>query len=181
MSFFFPHVVMPEKLEFRNPEPLLKTSGSSWDFQASNVLKETLKIVHDHYKQWKDCNLDKTTIPEYFILAGAGEGKSRTAQELQNLLIECTNDNVVLQDRLRSALVFNLSFENGTKLLRGEEIDSAIGNRMLFQLLKKRNETWDDFSNQYSVTPADVLRRVANHLNREFNDLNFRWYTRSNE
>lgn len=166
---------MPETLEYRDSQPLLRGSGSSWDFQASEALINELKdAIRDHFEFWEIGQFDKSKIPQYFILAGAGEGKSRTAQELQNLLIECTNDNVVLQNRLRSALVFNLSFENGTKLLRGVEKTSshAIGNRMLFQLLKKRNETWDDFSNQYSVTPADVLRRVANHLNREFNDLN---------
>jgi hypothetical protein len=166
---------LPETLEYCVPQPLLKGSGSSWDFQASEALKNELKdAIHDHFRYWKAGQLDKSKIPQYYILAGAGEGKSRTAQELQNLLIECTNDNVVLQDQLRSALVFNLSFENGTKLLQGiEKISShAIGNRMLFQLLKKHNETWDDFSNQYIVTPTDVLHRVAKHRNQELKDLN---------
>ncbi|CAB4375764.1 unnamed protein product [Rhizophagus irregularis] len=54
------------------------------------------------------------------------------AQELPKLLIKCTNDTD-LQDRLESALVFNLSFENETKLLRMVETNSssAISNRML--------------------------------------------------
>src|SRR6266542_818619 len=142
--FFF--LGIPEKLEFRNPQPLLKTSGSSWDFQTSNVLKETLKeLIRDHYKYWKAKYLDKSKIPQYFILAGAGEGKSRTAQELPKLLIESTvsDNDVDLRNRLKSALVFNLSFENGTKLFREEEVKSsyAIGNRMLFQLLKQPNDS----------------------------------------
>ncbi|CAG8671468.1 4651_t:CDS:2, partial [Acaulospora morrowiae] len=137
---------LPETLKYRDPQPLLKGSG------------------------WKR---DKTTIPQYFFLAGAGEGKSRTAQELPKLLIECTND-VDLENRLRSALVFNLSFENGTKLLWSDEksASNAIGNRMLFQLLQQPGECWDTYVNQYYVTPAGVLSRVAKHRNQEYNDLN---------
>jgi hypothetical protein len=117
---------LPETLEYRDPQPLLKGSGSSWDFQVSEALKNELKdAIRDHFKFWKAGQLEKTKIPQYFILAGAGEGKSRTAQELPKLLLKCTNDDVDLQNRLKSALVFNLSFENGTKLLRGEEIDSS--------------------------------------------------------
>src|SRR5436190_24033192 len=99
-------------------------------------------------------NAKKTTIPQYFILAGAGERKSRTAQELPKLLIECTND-VDLKNRLKSALVFNLSFENKTKLIQTQETDvtCVIGNRMLFQLLSRSDETWNDFKNQYKITP----------------------------
>ncbi|CAG8456874.1 1471_t:CDS:2 [Acaulospora colombiana] len=99
-------------------------NGSSWDFQASEALKQEFKdAIRDHFKFWKAGQLDKTRIPQYFILAGAGEGKSRTAQELQKLLIECTND-ADLQNRLRSTLVFNLTFENGTKLSREVETNS---------------------------------------------------------
>ncbi|CAH1761492.1 17105_t:CDS:2 [Entrophospora sp. SA101] len=66
--------------------------------------------------------LDKTTIPEYFILAGAGEGKSHTAQELPKMLIECATNNTSLQTCLKDVLTFNLSFENGTRLFWGEVI-----------------------------------------------------------
>ncbi|RHZ64406.1 hypothetical protein Glove_325g15 [Diversispora epigaea] len=166
---------LPETLEYRDPQPLLKGSGSSWDFQASEALKQKLKnAIRNHFKFWKAGQCEKTTIPQYFILAGAGEGKSRTAQELPKLLIECTNDDVDLQNRLRSALVFNLSLENGTKLLREVEKNSshAIGNRMLFQLLQQPGESWDDYMDRYNVNPAGVLRRVAKHRNQELNDLN---------
>ncbi|RHZ89391.1 hypothetical protein Glove_15g40 [Diversispora epigaea] len=166
---------LPETLEYRDPQPLLKGSGSSWDFQASEALKQKLKnAIRDHFKFWKAGQREKTTIPQYFILAGAGEGKSRTAQELPKLLIECTNDDVDLQNRLRSDLVFNLSLENGTILLRKVENNSsyAIGNRMLFQLLQQPGESWDNYMDRYNVNPADVLRRVAKHRNQELNDLN---------
>ncbi|CAG8601927.1 6732_t:CDS:2 [Acaulospora morrowiae] len=141
---------------------------------TSEALKQELKIaIQDHFEYWKAGLRDKTTIPQYFILAGAGEGKSRTAQELPKLLIECTND-VDLQNRLKSALVFNLSFENGTKLIRVLETDSshAIGNRMLFQLLRQPGEVWEDYKGRYNVNPVDVLRRVAKYRNQELNDLN---------
>ncbi|CAG8577635.1 530_t:CDS:2 [Funneliformis caledonium] len=166
---------LPDQLEFRNPHPLLIGSGSIWDFQASIALREKLKdAIHDHYKFWKAGQREKTKIPEYFILAGAEEGKSRTAQELPRLLIECADSDADLQNRLKDALVFNLSFENGTKLIRGDEITSskAICNRMLFQLLKLPNDSWNDFKNRYDVTPEDVLRRIAKHRTQEFKDLN---------
>ncbi|CAG8551668.1 12974_t:CDS:2 [Funneliformis caledonium] len=105
-------------------------------------------------------NVKKTKIPEYFILAG-------TAQELPRLLIECA-------DSLKDALVFNLSFENGTKLIRGDEIMSskAICNRIFFQLLKQPNDSWNDFKNRYNVTLEDVLRRIAKYRTQEVKDLN---------
>ncbi|CAG8534814.1 6778_t:CDS:2 [Acaulospora morrowiae] len=172
-SFFAQN--LPETLKYRDPQPLLKGSSSSWDFQASEALKQNLKdAIRNHFKFWKAGQLDKVKIPQYFILAGAGEGKSRTAQELSNLLIEYTNDNVDLQNRLKSAFVFNLSFENGTRYIRSLETDNsrAIGNRMLFQLLQQPNESWNDFKDQYSVTPEGVLHRIAKHHNQKFNDLN---------
>ena len=134
-------------------------------------MKQTLKdAVHDHFKYWKAGQLDKVKIPQYFILAGAGEGKSRTAQELPKLLIECTND-VDLQDRFKSALVFNLSFENGTNLIRTAETDvyKAISNRMIFQLLKKPDDTWEDFTNKYDIMATEVLRRIAKHRKSSLN------------
>ncbi|CAG8698485.1 18761_t:CDS:2, partial [Acaulospora morrowiae] len=68
-------------------------SGSFWDFQASKALKQELRdAIRDHFKYWKAGKRNKTTISQYFILAGAGEGKSRTAQELPKLLMECTNN-----------------------------------------------------------------------------------------
>ncbi|CAG8723628.1 13130_t:CDS:2, partial [Funneliformis mosseae] len=92
----------------------------------SIALREKLKeAIHDHYKFWKARQREKTKIPEYFILAGAGEGKSRTAQELPRLLIECTDSDADLQNCLKDALVFNLSFKNGTKLIWGDEIMSS--------------------------------------------------------
>ncbi|CAG8448871.1 8972_t:CDS:2 [Acaulospora morrowiae] len=165
---------LPKTLKYRDPQSLLKGGGSSWDFQASEALKQELKhAIHNHFKFWKAGKCEKTTIPQYFILAGAGEGKSRTAQELPKLLIECTND-IDLKNRLRSALVFNLSFENETKLFREVETNSsyAIGNRMLFQLLQQPGESWDSYMNRYKVTPAEVLSRVAKHRNQKLNDLN---------
>ncbi|CAG8438877.1 10974_t:CDS:2 [Acaulospora colombiana] len=166
---------LPETLKYRDPQPLAKGSGSSWDFQASETLKQILKnAIRDHFKFWKAGQLDKIKIPQYFILAGAGEGKSRTAQELPNLLIEYTNDDINLQNRLKSAFVFNISFENGTKLTGMEKSNriNAIGNRMLFQLLQQPGESWNVFNNRYDATPEDVLHRIAKNYNQKFTDLN---------
>jgi len=60
---------------------------------------------------------------------------------LQKLLIESIADdnNINLQNCLKSAFVFNLSFENKIKLLQKKEdiILYAIDIQMLFKLMKQ--------------------------------------------
>ncbi|CAG8752046.1 6605_t:CDS:2, partial [Funneliformis mosseae] len=48
----------------------------------------------------------------------------------------------------------------------------AICNRMLFQLMKQPNDSWNNFKNRYDVTPEYVLRRIAKHRTQEIKDLN---------
>jgi hypothetical protein len=56
---------LSETLEYRDPQPLLKGSGSLWDFQALDALKEKLKVeIHEYFKCWKAGQLEKTKIPQ---------------------------------------------------------------------------------------------------------------------
>ena len=87
-SLCLPAKSLPEKLEYRNPHRLLRSSGSSWDYQDSDVLKQTLKdAVNDHFKYWKAGQLDKV----------------HSSRSRRRKISHCTRI---------AALVFNLSFEN---------------------------------------------------------------------
>ncbi|CAG8506857.1 10465_t:CDS:2, partial [Acaulospora colombiana] len=148
---------LPETLKYRDPQPLVTGNGSSWDFHASEALKQELKdAIRDHFKFWKAGQRDKTRIPQYFILAGAGEGKSRTAQELPKLLIECTND-VDIQNRLRSALVFNLVFDNGTKLFETNSDYAIVDKNLNIATFEGKGITVDDVT-QFGLVRFESLR-----------------------
>ena len=43
---------------------------------------------------------------------------------------------------------------------------------MIFQLLKKPDDTWEDFTNKYDITATEVLRRIAKHRDQKFSELN---------
>ena len=54
----------------------------NWEFQPHPNEYETLATnVLEHYGHYKSNNIDKTYIPTYFYLGGAGTGKSRHASE----------------------------------------------------------------------------------------------------
>ena len=103
---------LPYDLKYLEPEPLLKTEGLSWQFQRSDELMNTFKdALLSHYENFISKRIDKISIPIYLILAGSGTGKSRIATELPQLAKDCAVNNPELQERLESALVFNISFE----------------------------------------------------------------------
>jgi hypothetical protein len=157
---------LPEELEYLSPEPLLKTSGSTWDFQASDDLKEPLRTtVTRYYEDYLERRLEKSTTPLFFMIAGAGEGKSRSANELPSILREEFASHAELKSRFKNALVFNISFENGTKLdpLQEDSAESAISKRMLFQLNKYRGG-WMEARRTYpDISPDHVLSKIAKH------------------
>src|SRR5206468_11536153 len=117
----------------------------------------------NHYENFILGRIDKTLIPIYLILAGSGTGKSRIATELPQLAKDCAVNHSELQERLKSALVFNISFENGTALDTNNEKDPgiAIGSRMLFQLLPNWHNNWNKFKDLYKITPVEILEKVA--------------------
>ena len=124
------------------------------------------KNVLEHLTHYKSDNIDKTYIPTYFYLEGAGTGKSRHASEfassIQNAIPLCNKHPLYpeLKQRFKAPYVFNISFENGTPLTVEERSDpwNAIGVRMLHQLL---DEPIDHIRNRYVEDPRAVFRLVA--------------------
>jgi hypothetical protein len=103
------------------------TSGSDWVFQPHPELYKTIATnVLEHYAYYKSNEIDKTYIPTYFYLGGAGTGKSRHGSEFASSVQEAITlhpqhdlykDNAhELAQRLKDAFVFHVSFENGTPL-----------------------------------------------------------------
>jgi hypothetical protein len=133
-------------IKYTPPDCLLHTSGKNWTFQPHPKLYETLATnVLEHYIHYKRDEIDETYIPIYFYLGGAGTGKSRHGSEfassVQTAITLCTEDPLYheLTQRLKTAFVFHVSFENGTPLTPEETRNpwNAVGVRMLHQLLDK--------------------------------------------
>ncbi|CAJ0755074.1 14726_t:CDS:2 [Entrophospora sp. SA101] len=162
------------KLEYLLPEPLFRTSGYSWDYQKSNELRELLRTtITEYYKNYTKQQLDKSTTPLFFMIAGAGEGKSRNANELPNILHEEFASHEELKKRFENALVFNISFENGTKIDLLEECNAvtAIAKRMLFQLEKHKGGWMEALRKYPDVSPDEVVSKIAKHQNVQPKDL----------
>ena len=139
----------------------------NWTFQPHPELYEALATnVLDHYTHYKNDEIDKTYIPAYFYLGGAGTGKSRHGSEFASSVQEAITLRTKhplyreLAQRLKKAFVFHVSFENGTVLVEEEMSDlwNAIGVRMLRQLL---GMPIDYVRDQYVASPEAIFRLVA--------------------
>lgn len=107
---------------------------------------ELTKILHTqvqrHFENYTRHHIDKTTIPLYLFLSGAGTGKSRNAAELCQTTYKCFSGhyfkrNEKLADLILHSFVFHVSFENGTSILPSEKDPLlAIGSRVLLQLIQ---------------------------------------------
>jgi hypothetical protein len=143
------------------------TSGKDWVFQPHrNLYKMLARNVLEHYDSYKQNQVDKTYVPAYFYLGGAGTGKSRHASEFAHSVQEAIELDTKhpfyhdLTQRLKNPFVFHVSFENGTSLT-AEEMDdpwNAIGIRMLQQLLRKPLR---HVRKQFLADPADIFQLVA--------------------
>ncbi|CAG8444371.1 8373_t:CDS:2 [Funneliformis caledonium] len=162
----------PTGLPYKKPIPLLSSTGSQWDYQLDEDLREMLQgTIKKHYQKFKENVRDKTEIPFYFFVSGPGTGKSRNATELHQTALKIISDPE-LKSRLEKAWVFYVSLENGHSL-RPIEKDSyvAIATRMLFQLLEERLDT---VIARYELTsPWDVLNLVAIYENKELESATF--------
>jgi hypothetical protein len=146
-------------IKYVAPHSLVGTSGSKWVFQPHPELYETIATnVLEHYAHYKRNEIDKTYIPTYFYLGGAGTGKSRHGSEFASSVQEAVTLYTQhrpyheLTQRLEKAFVFHVSFENGTPLTVEERSNpwNAIGTRMLHQLLDK---PIDYISTRYVTDP----------------------------
>ena len=155
-------------IPYKPPRPLLNTSGLNWAFQPHPELYKIIgPNVLDHYSIYKANQMDKTYVPIYFYLGGAGTGKSRhgsefafSVQQAITLHIEHSLYHELAQ-RLKAAFVFHVSFENGTSLTHEEKSNpwNAVGVRMLHQLLGGADVEY--IRRKYVATPYDVFRLVA--------------------
>ena len=130
-------------LSYQPPSPnlLVNTSGKRWEFQASAKLLAVLsRSIKAHYQSFKLGDIDKTTMPVYLYLSGAGTGKSRHASEFRQTMLKSLPEGTELELRaqLESAWVFHTTLENGSGVdyaERDRDGITAIGSRILLQLL----------------------------------------------
>lgn len=99
-------------LPYIAPKPLLATSGLQWDYQQHEDLEPALqKAIKSHYDAFQRGHIDKTTIPVYLFLSGAGTGKSRNATEFHRTAVTCLDPkDDELRSKLSNAWVFHVSF-----------------------------------------------------------------------
>ncbi|KAL1919137.1 uncharacterized protein VTP21DRAFT_2519 [Calcarisporiella thermophila] len=132
----------PNGLPYERPKPLLRTIGSTWEYQPAPDLYSILrKELLAHFQHYRSGFIDKSTMPLYLFLSGAGTGKSRNATEFHTSLLECLPEGQSeLRSIIRNAWVFHVSLENGSTIIDGLESNAflAIGTRMLWQLLPEQ-------------------------------------------
>lgn len=151
----------------RSPTPLLYTDGLSWDYQESPKLEEELRVhVQNLYSVFKENKRDKSNTPIFFMVSGAGCGKSRNATEIPKILRRIFVNDLELRSRLEDALIFAITFENGTKINLSTETDAnvSIAKRMLYQLQDQL--LWDEIRDDtQTLSITEVLKRCANQKN----------------
>jgi hypothetical protein len=146
--------------------------GLEWKYQLDPSLHKIIqKELSDHFAHFLEGKRDKNEVPLYLFLAGAGTGKSRNATEFHNTLIQSSPVQSDLRRRLNDAVVFHVSFENGTSLRHQERSNpmDAIAHRMLHQLL---GGTLDSILTRYIAPSAvTVFELVAKARGVNFKDL----------
>ncbi|KAF9424621.1 hypothetical protein BGZ76_003497 [Entomortierella beljakovae] len=158
----------PNGLPYQPPCPLLRTRGSSWIYQPDPALYGILRNeISEHFEHFIAGEQDKTTIPLYLFLSGAGTGKSRNAQEFHHSAYQCLAGHDPLRTRIENAWVFHVSLENGTSPMENEPtVRRAIANRMLLQLMP--DSTVDTIAALYLVPdPKSVLQLIAKHTGQD--------------
>ncbi|KAI9994926.1 hypothetical protein PInf_011773 [Phytophthora infestans] len=159
--------VSQQSFVWKEPKPLVGTTGATWDFQNSLDLGNLASAIGCHYEAWRDGKTDKRSHPLFVCLDGPGTGKSRLLDEFPNVLqqqIFCdeTQGDPAMKQLLRNAYNFKITFENGTTK-PGNFIDpgQAIGTRMLYQL--QDSVVWDEFMLDHAnhVVPAQVLSKLS--------------------
>ena len=87
------------ELTYQQPTPLVATLGSSWEYQESPEVMDTLNnTLPQHYTNWKQSRKDKQLHPIYLICSGPGTGKSRLLNEFPNLYRKIAKNYKELSD-----------------------------------------------------------------------------------
>ncbi|EEY60758.1 crinkler (CRN) domain-containing protein [Phytophthora infestans T30-4] len=161
-------------LEWKEPSRLCRSSGDHWTFQgASEIATDLAGPLLQHYQAWQDGNQDKQNHALDVVVGGPGTGKSRTIDEMKNLLCKAAeqSENQDLVKRMTNAYVFSLAFGGRTgttgKLIDSHSPEVDICFRMLYQLLKE-NESWMEFvfrlmksSSSICLSICAVIRMLA--------------------
>ena len=147
--------------------PYSENSDEEWEYQPHPNLYETLAAgVLDHYDNYKNGEINRTSMPTYLYVGRPGTGRSRNASEFSRSVKSAIASHtqhplhVELTQRLKTDFVFRISFE-GVTALKEEELSSpmnAIGVRMLHQLL---DLPFSYIRSSYVAHPIDVFRLVA--------------------
>nr|QUJ09334.1 crinkler 7 [Plasmopara viticola] len=152
---------------WKEPKPLVATTGANWDFQNSLDLGNLASAIGRHYQAWRDGKTDKRSHPLFVCLDGPGTGKSRLLDEFPNVLQQQifrdeTLGDPVMKQLLRQANTFKITFENGTtKPGKFTDPGQAIGTRMLYQL--QDSVVWEEFllDRAHHVVPTQVLSKLS--------------------
>ncbi|KAJ3125856.1 hypothetical protein HK098_008169 [Nowakowskiella sp. JEL0407] len=130
--------------ELKQPRLLFASSGAKWMYQFQSLLYEKLKPALDsHFENFSNNITDKSEIPTYYYISGAGTGKSRNA------------------NRLKNSFVFRVSFSNRTPRENEEkDLSKAVGIRMLSQLLTEKSFE-HVFDNYEAPSPSESLMRFT--------------------
>ncbi|KAH3760310.1 Crinkler effector protein 108 [Pelomyxa schiedti] len=130
------------ELKYVPPKKFCTGTGSTWASQEPEGIMETLGLhLLDHFRNFMAACSQKEFHPLFLALTGPGTGKSRLLQEFPHLSVKAISlhpEEGELHRRLTNAMIFNISFENGTDFgslpQDTSNILSAISARMLIQL-----------------------------------------------
>lgn len=147
--------------------------GCKWPYQESTFINQI--IAQGLKKQYKESyfdNGDKSTRPIFMICNGAGTGKSRLLDEFHTLAIKVTADSECLHERVKSAYVFQVDFENGTSSGTFNSADKYLTSRMYYQVADPPC-SWSDMSalNFQHMNITKLIEELAAAENKKVEDL----------
>ncbi|KAE9266940.1 hypothetical protein PR003_g31946 [Phytophthora rubi] len=131
-------VAMPTFV-WKAPKSLVGSIGANWDFQNSLNIGNLSYAIGQHYQAWTKGKTDKRSHPLFVCSGGPGTGKSKLLDELPNVLRQQVGvqGDPAMNELLRNAYTFKVTFENGTTDNRGiSDPSKMIGTRMLYQLYR---------------------------------------------
>jgi hypothetical protein len=151
--------------------PLAKTTGCAFAYQSCPENTAALaECVAEHWRARQKNTEDKGLHGLVLAMASPGSGKSRLLDEALSLIRSAVStssavpdaERAAVMERLRDALVFKLSFENGSSADPFINPEHSLAARMLKQLLPDR--AFSVIRNQVqaeNITPAHIFERLA--------------------
>lgn len=143
---------------------MVGTLGGTWEYQNSPENSSKLSSeLPQHYQLWQQGKEDKSH-PFFLVLSGPGTGKSRLLDEFPEMARQACNKQKGLSTLLQNAFVFNVTFENGTRLVgaEGSNPSQHIGTRMMWQLHRDTSgHSWEDFWTKKQYTIGEALSELS--------------------